>query len=120
MRRDEAWLLDIVIAARDALDFTADCRREQFEQVRILQSAVLRSLTIIGEAANHLSEEAIESLDDIPWAQIVAFRNRLVHGYFDVDLDKVWSVVQNDLEPLVARLTPLIPPEESGPGVSDS
>lgn len=112
MRRDDAWLLDIVIAARDALKFTADVSREQFEQDHLLQSAVLRALTIIGEAANHLSAEMLESLDDLPWAEMVAFRNRLIHGYFDVELTNVWSVLQNDLDPLIRRLEPLIPPDE--------
>jgi uncharacterized protein with HEPN domain len=115
MRRDDAWLLDILIAARDALEFTKGLSFQQFESDRLVQYATLRVLTIIGEAANQLSHKTLASLADIPWPQIVSFRNQLMHGYFDVDLEEVWSVVQNDLGPLIRRVEPLVPPDEAKP-----
>jgi uncharacterized protein with HEPN domain len=51
-------------------------------------------------------------LPDIPWREIIGLRHRLIHGYAEVQLDRVWAIVQNDLAPLIAALEPLIPPDE--------
>ncbi len=112
MRRDEAWLLDIVIAARDGLRFTRGMTKDQFDADELRKHAILRVLSIIGEASRHLSPEMQGTLGDVPWPRIVSFRNQLIHGYFNIDMDKVWTVIQNDLEPLITRLEPLIPPDE--------
>jgi uncharacterized protein with HEPN domain len=64
--------------------------------------------TIIGEAAARIGNETKERNPQIPWAQIVAMRNRLVHLYFDIDLDQVWNAVTEDLLPLVTELQKLL------------
>ncbi len=76
------------------------------------QNAVMRSLEVIGEAANTLTPECRAALPDIPWREITGLRHRLIHGYRKVQLDRIWYIVQNDLAPLIAALEPLIPPDE--------
>ena len=70
--------------------------RDRFMRERLIQDAVIRNFEIIGEAANRLSAE-LRSQQDIPWSRIIAFRNRLIYGYWSVDLLLVWDVVENDL-----------------------
>ncbi|MFY9610481.1 MAG: HepT-like ribonuclease domain-containing protein [Blastocatellia bacterium] len=66
--------------------------------------AMVRLLEIVGEAARHTSEEFRQGTPQIPWKQIAGTRDRLIHGYFDVDLDIVWAIVINDLPSLIAEL----------------
>jgi len=80
--------------------------RSVFMKQRLIQDAVIRNFEIIGEAANHLSPESRKGVEEA-WRKVIAFRNRLIHGYWSVDLVLVWDVIQNDLPGLkseVARL----------------
>ncbi|HBQ28386.1 MAG TPA: hypothetical protein DD719_03045 [Desulfotomaculum sp.] len=113
MRRDDAYLLDMLIAARDAVAFVAGLTQEQFQASRIHQLAVLKALETIGEAAARLSEQTRASHPEIPWREIIGMRHRIVHGYFEVDLWKVWDTIHEDLPPLIASLEMIVPPEES-------
>ena len=81
--------------------------REAFLDERMIQDAVVRNFEIIGEAARHLSPD-LRSASGAPWSKMIAFRNRLAHGYWSVDLLLVWSVVQNDLPPLKAEVERLL------------
>jgi uncharacterized protein with HEPN domain len=72
----------------------------------------MRQLEIMGEAARRLSEETRLEIPEIPWRQIISMRNRLIHGYDDVDLVIVWETIQNDLPPLIAQLEKVVPAEE--------
>ena len=112
MRRDETYLLDILIAARDARDFVSDVTQSQFYASRLHQSAVIKALEVIGEAAARISDEMRQAHPDIPWTDMTGMRNRLVHGYFEVDLGKVWDTIQDDLPTLIALIEPLVPPDE--------
>ena len=112
MQRDEAYLLDILIAARKALAFVEGMTWEAFSESELHQSAVIRPLEIIGEAAAHVSEPTRQEHPEIPWVQMVGMRHRLVHEYFRVDLDVVWETVQRDLPELIALLEPLVPSEK--------
>jgi uncharacterized protein with HEPN domain len=111
-RDDAAYLLDMLLAARDAIDFASGLTFEQFEQSRLHQNAILKSIEIIGEAAARITVEAKEAHPDILWSEIVGMRNRLVHAYFDVNLTRVWDTVQQDLPRLITSIEPLVPPEE--------
>jgi uncharacterized protein with HEPN domain len=64
----------------------------------------LRNLELIGEAARHIPDAVRDSSTDIPWRQLVATRNRLIHGYLGIDNDVLWSIIQDDIPPLLARL----------------
>ena len=89
MRRDDAWLLDMLLAARRAVRFAAPLTFSEFENDDLHQLAILKSVEIIGEAASRISEETKAKHPDIPWAEIIGMRNRLVHGYFATQLDIV-------------------------------
>jgi uncharacterized protein with HEPN domain len=111
MRRDEAYLLDILIAARRALKYMQGVSRADFEKNEMLQDAVARPLEIIGEAAGHVSEEYREAHTDIPWHKMTGMRNRLIHEYFRVNYGAVWDTVRDDLPELIQLLEKLVPPE---------
>ena len=112
MRRDEAYLLDMLIAAREAVEFVSGMTWEEFSGSRLHQNAVMKSLENIGEAASHVSEAARQLYPQIPWRQIVGMRHRLVHGYFEVNVQRIWETVQTDIPALLRALEPLVPPEE--------
>ena len=111
MRRDEALLLDILIAARRALKYMQGVSRIDFEKNEMLQDAVTRPLEIIGEAAGQVSEEYREAHIDIPWHKMIGMRNRLIHEYFRVNYGAVWDTVKDDLPELIQSLDKLVPPE---------
>ncbi len=112
MRRDEAYLLDMMLAARKALRHIDRLNWAEFESSELHQDAVLHSLEIIGEAARRVSQEFQDRHPEIPWKDMAGMRNRLVHEYFRINLAAVWDTVQNDLPDLIALVEPLIPPEE--------
>ena len=114
--RDAALLLDMLLAARDALGFVRKMDEGKFRASRLHQNAVIRSLEVIGEAAGKVSAEVREGLSEVPWREIVGMRHRLIHGYADVRLDLVWRVVTERLGPLIEVLAPLIPDESDSSG----
>jgi len=91
-------------AAREAVSFTRNKTRKAFNKDRMLALSLVRLIEIIGEAASQVTEEFQEKHSEIPWSQIIAMRNRLIHAYFDIDLDRVWDTVKDDLPPLIAQL----------------
>jgi len=113
MWRDEAYLLDILIAARKIVSFTSGVSREQFQQDELLQNAVMRPLTIIGETARSLSPQIKSLHPEIPWEDMIGLRNRLVHEYFRIDMGKVWDTVEKDIPVLIRQIEPLVPPDKS-------
>ncbi|MDE0332622.1 MAG: DUF86 domain-containing protein [Nitrospinae bacterium] len=113
MRRDDAWLLDMLLAARDVVDFARGRTRDDLNTDRQLVLSLVKSIEIIGEAAARIRQETREAHPEIPWPKIIAMRNRLVHAYFEINLRRVWEVVQNDLPDLISLLEPLVPPEKT-------
>ena len=114
MRRDDAaYLLDMLLSARDAAEFSAGLTFPQFEQSQLHQNAILKAIEIIGEAAARISEETKQVHPGIPWPEIIGMRNRLVHAYFEVDLKRVWKIAQQDIPRLIGLIEPLVPPESA-------
>jgi uncharacterized protein with HEPN domain len=111
--RDNAYLLDMLIAARKAIVFTEGCTAESFGRNELVQNAVVRVLQVLGEAARRLSPSFKLEHSEIPWTEIAGLRNRLVHDYMNVDLEVVWGVVQNDLARLVQQLESLVPRDDN-------
>lgn len=74
------------------------------DQDRLLNLALTRLLEIIGEAANRVPDDVQERYPDLPWLQMIGLRNRLIHGYDNVDFDILWSIVQRDLPDLIGQL----------------
>ncbi len=81
---------------------------EDFEKDEQLQSAIIRQLEIIGEAARNVSDERKLATPEIPWRPITDARNTLIHGYFTVDEKKVWDMVQIDIPVLQKQIVALL------------
>ena len=111
MSRDEAYLLDILLAARDVQSYVEGFDFERFESSELHQDAVVRKLEVIGEAAKRVSEEMKGSAPGIPWRKIAGMRDRLIHEYSRIDLEEVWDTVQNGIPELIDKVEPLVPPE---------
>jgi uncharacterized protein with HEPN domain len=90
--------------ATEALVLTQGRTRADLDSDRLLELALVRLLEIVGEAASRVPRRVRAMYSDIPWPQIVALRNRLIHGYYAVDLDILWQIVVQDLPPLVTAL----------------
>ncbi len=103
MRRDRDRLLDI-LEAIEKIERHLSSDVETFADDEMQQVWVIHHLQIVGEAAYGLSREFRERHTGIPWAQIIGMRHVLVHGYFDIDLDIVWAVIEKDLPPLRAAI----------------
>jgi uncharacterized protein with HEPN domain len=96
MRREELYLTDIIEAADAIQNFLQGKQRSHFLGNDLVRSAVLQKLLIIGEAAARLPKEFRERHSEIPWVDIVAFRNIAVHAYFSVDWAIVWTAATKD------------------------
>ena len=94
----------MVDAAREALSFASGSSRADLDANRQLVLALVKCIEIVGEAACQVTVAGRDSVPEVPWPSIVAMRHRLVHAYFDIDLDLVWITVTEDLPRLVAVL----------------
>ena len=90
MRRDDLYLNDIIEAVDHIGTFIGDSDFEGFLKSELVRSAVVQKLAVIGEAAARVSEGLRSQYPEIPWPQIIAFRNILIHAYFGIDWEIVW------------------------------
>jgi uncharacterized protein with HEPN domain len=102
MRDDTQRLLDI-IEAIDRIERYSSRGRDVFERDELVQNWIVNHLQLIGEAARSLSSDMREANKDVPWAKIIGMRHVLVHRYFEIDRDLVWSVVNGDLPELKTK-----------------
>lgn len=109
--REWRFYIDDMIGFADAvMAYTEGLDQDSFVASRLNYDATLRNLELIGEAAARVPEEARSLAPDIPWRQVVATRNRLIHGYLGIDNDTLWSIIRDDIPPLrdgLARLKAL-------------
>lgn len=103
MRAPEERLQDILEAIA-AIQRYSSQGRMAFDEEELIQVWIVHHLQIIGEAASSLPDALIALYPEVPWAQIVAFRNIVVHEYFRLSLSLVWSIVVNDLPALAAQI----------------
>ena len=113
MSRDEAHLLDILKAARLAIEFKGPAGRADFLADAKTQAAVLHQLLVIGEAVKRLSPEFRAAHPEVPWKLIAGTRDKLIHFYEGVELEEVWKMVTSDLPDLIRLVEPLAPPAEA-------
>lgn len=109
MWRDEATLLDILRAARLVVEFRGRLEKTAFLSDLKTQAAILHELLVLGEAAKRLSGAFRDSHPEVPWKAIAGMRDRLLHGYDDVDLELVWKTVDEDVPALIRRVEGLAP-----------
>jgi uncharacterized protein with HEPN domain len=105
---DLVRLRHMLDAAVEAIGFAQGRTREDLDSDPMFGRAVVRDIEIVGEAASQVTSETRSMLSSIAWAGIVGMRNRLIHGYFDIDLDRVWDTLKDDLPSLVSELQSIL------------
>ena len=108
---DTTRLRHMLEAAQFAIGFAQGETRQSLDTDRKLVFAMVRAIEIVGEAASRISQAGRDEQPHIPWPAIIGMRNRLVHAYFDIDLDRVWDTITDDLPSLIAELERIIPPD---------
>lgn len=104
LQDDRSRLLHMLEASQKAILFTEGKKRDTFYKDAVLYLALIRLLEIIGEAAVKITEETRSKYPEIPWQEIISMRNRLIHGYFDVNPDIVWQTIKQELPFLIQQL----------------
>jgi len=105
MRKDKAYLKHILDAISDTEKFTEGINKEGFFENKEKQYAVLRALEIIGEATKNLSKELKAKYYGVSWRDIAGMRDKLIHEYFGVNLELVWTTVKNNLPELKKQIS---------------
>jgi len=108
LKDDSVRIRHILDAAREAVAFAKGRSRVDLNTDRKLNLSLVRLFEIIGEAARGISQESRQAHPDLPWKSMIGIRDRLIHGYFDVNLDVVWETVTEDLPGLIAKLENII------------
>ncbi len=110
MRKDDSIRIRHMLdAAREAASFAQNKRRSSLNKDRKLTLALVKSIEIMGEAAAKVTLETRQELPQIPWTSVIGMRNRLIHAYYDINLDILWKTVTEDLPPLIAELEKIVP-----------
>ena len=108
LKNDRIRVQHMLDAAREVVESAADSTRDSLNDNRVWALGLVKCIEIIGEAAARVGEETRSQCGQVPWKEIVGMRNRLVHVYFDIDLDQVWQAIVEDIPPLVAQLEEIL------------
>jgi uncharacterized protein with HEPN domain len=109
-KKEKNWklfIMDMLESINKIEKYIEGLNYEQFVRDEKTKDAVVRNLEIIGEAANQIPKEIQQKFSNVPWAQIIAMRNRMIHGYFAIDYRIVWDIVKIDI-PLLKKELELI------------
>lgn len=109
MKPDVDLVMDLVNAARLVQTFTEGMSFDAFLADQKTHFAVYSQFVILGEASRRISQEFRDAHPDVPWREMISMRNRVAHGYDEIDWEVVWSASTSDLPPLVERLERLLP-----------
>ena len=107
LRDDGTALRQMLQHAEEAVSLVEGLTQPELEKDRVLSLAVVRLLEVTGEAANRVSENRRNEAPQIPWAQIIGLRNRLIHGYDAIDMEVLWQILSADLPVLAIALREL-------------
>ena len=105
---DKTRIIHMIESAQSAQEFIADKSFADLRENKQLAFAIIRALEILGEAAAQTSQELRDSYPDIQWRDIISMRNKLIHAYFGVDLNMVWTVVKEELPPCRPAIVTLL------------
>ena len=95
---------DVLDSIGLAIEFTKNLEYDDFAQDKKTIPAVIRCLEVIGEASKKITPEIKNHFLELPWKRMAGMRDKLIHDYFGVDLEKIWLTVKNDLPPLHEKL----------------
>jgi len=98
------YLDDMIGFAEKVMAYSEGLNQAEFVSSGLNYDATIRNLELVGEAATHIPDDVRQAHPEIPWRQIIATRNRLIHGYLGIDNDTLWSVIQDDVPDLLDRL----------------
>lgn len=101
-------LQHIIDAIEETFTYTQNCNFESFCDNSMMKFAVIKQIEIIGEAANHISEEIMAKATEVDWIKIIAARNIFVHEYFGIDDRILWDIIQTDLPVLKKQITKVL------------
>jgi uncharacterized protein with HEPN domain len=102
------YINDMLEFAENVLTYTEGFTQQKFVDTGLNYDATIRNLELIGEAATHIPAEIREMYTAIPWRQVIATRNKLIHNYLGIDDDTLWSIIQSDIPSLVEELERII------------
>lgn len=106
MKRDIGLFIeDIIDSIKNIEEFSKNLDKEKFSKDNLRQSAIIRQLEIIGEAAKNIPNSFRERYPKIAWKDIAGFRDKLSHAYFGVNLDRVWEIIEGDLPNLKEEIS---------------
>ena len=100
MKKDELFISHILDCIAAIESFVKGVTEEDFMQNRLLQSAVIREIEVIGEASKNISDEFKVKHKSVPWRAIAGTRDKIIHHYFGIDLTIVWRIVKSELPEL--------------------
>jgi uncharacterized protein with HEPN domain len=115
MLRDKASILDIFKAGQHVLEFAQGLSRADLETDAMRLSAILYQIQIVGEATKRLSPEFRSQHSDIPWSRAAGMRDMIAHQYDRIDIDIVWTVIQQSIPDFLEMIAPLLPDEPDLP-----
>lgn len=98
------YINDMIAFAERVQDYTDGLDQSAFVADQMVYDATLRNLELIGEAATRLPDHVCAKNPEIPWRQVIATRNRLIHAYLGIDNDTLWSIIQDDVPELLDAL----------------
>ncbi len=101
------YLDDMICFAEKVIAYSAGLDQIRFVASGLIFDATLRNLELIGEAAMHIPDAVRVANPQLPWRQIIATRNRLIHGYLGIDNDILWSIIESDIPALLPQLRAL-------------
>ena len=107
-RTYDIYLQDVVEAINRIELYIQDTTRLQFEIDQMRFDAVVRNLEVIGEAIKRVPDSIRENYPSIAWRKIAGLRDRLIHAYFDVDIEIIWDIVQSELPTLKSEIQQII------------
>lgn len=107
-KSDVVRLRHMLDAANEAQSFAAGRSRVDLDADRKLSLSLIKLIEIIGEAANGVTAECRITYPQIPWLDAIGMRHRLIHAYYDVNLDILWTTITNDLPPLITELEKIV------------
>jgi uncharacterized protein with HEPN domain len=103
-KNDLSFLIDIVDCITDIIEFTNGIEFLEFEKDKMRKLAVERQLEIIGQAANKISKETQDILENIQWGNIIGLRNKLAHDYGEILAERIWTISKNSIQELLKEL----------------
>ncbi len=108
-KRDIGIYLEDIVESIDYIErYARNVKRETLEENSELQDAIAYRLEVIGEAAKHIPKAVRDKYPSVPWQEAARTRDKIIHHYFELDLNEIWSIIQNDLLPLKKQIKSIL------------